>query len=377
MNESAPPHDAISLDQLHRVLVAKLAHLGDVLLASPVVSALRRHLPAAEIDALVYADTAPMLSGHPDLAQLFVLDRRKASVLQRVHMELDLLRNLRARRYDLIVYLSDKPRGAWLARLTGTRYAVTGEKRSRPGLWRRSFTHFYPIPRGNTRHTVEVHLDALRRIGIYPQADERRVTLVPGAAAEQAIERRLDAHGLAPRGFVHIHPTSRWLFKCWPMAQLAQLINILNERCERVVITASPDAPEMAMIEALTHRLDKPVINLAGQLSLKELAALIARARIFLGVDSVPMHIASAMGTPVVALFGPSGEIEWGPWQTAHRIVTSNHSCRPCGINGCGGSNRSECMEVLAVERVLAAFDALLRETRGNGAASRVVKLSA
>jgi heptosyltransferase-3 len=78
------------------------------------------------------------------------------------------------------------------------------------------------------------------------------------------------------------------------------------------------------------------------------------------------MHIAAAMQTPVVALFGPSGEIEWGPWQVAHRVVTSSaYPCRPCGNDGCGGGKVSECLTTLPVERVRAALDALLAETEG------------
>jgi heptosyltransferase-3 len=96
-------------------------------------------------------------------------------------------------------------------------------------------------------------------------------------------------------------------------------------------------------------------------LSLKHLAALTARAKLFIGVDSAPMHMAAAMQTPVVALFGPSGELEWGPWHVPHRVVASNdHPCRPCGIDGCGGGKVSECLTRLPQEAVLSAVDALI-----------------
>jgi heptosyltransferase III len=353
--------DAIAPEALRRVLVVKLAHFGDVLLASPVLTVLKNHAPQAEIDALVYAETAPMLTGHPALAELFTIDRgwRSRGALHQLRCEWQLLRRLRGRRYDLIVALSDKPRIAWLARLTGARYAVTADRADRPPFWRRSFSHFYPVARGNTRHTVETHLDALRRIGIWPDANERRVVLVPGEAAEQRAEALLAWHGL-PRGrFVQIHPGSRWLFKSWPAERVAELINTLHERGERVVLTGASQGNEAAYLREVFARLRYPVCNLTGKLSLKELAAVTARARLFVGVDSAPLHIASAMGTAAVALFGPSGEVEWGPWQIRHRIVASAHTCRPCGINGCGGSNRSECLETLPLGRVLAAIDEL------------------
>jgi heptosyltransferase-3 len=105
-------------------------------------------------------------------------------------------------------------------------------------------------------------------------------------------------------------------------------------------------------------------VDLSGALGLRELAALTREARAFVGVDSAPMHIAAAAGTPVVALFGPSGDAEWGPWQVAQRVVTSTeHPCRPCGNDGCGGGKVSECLTTLPVERVHAALRALIAET--------------
>jgi heptosyltransferase-3 len=112
-----------------------------------------------------------------------------------------------------------------------------------------------------------------------------------------------------------------------------------------------------------------PILNLAGALSIKELGALAARARLFVGVDSMPMHLAAAMGVPVLALFGPSGELEWGPWNVPHEVVTSAHPCRPCGNDGCGGGKLSECLTTLEVAPVLAAAQRLL-EARDNVAAA-------
>jgi heptosyltransferase-3 len=106
--------------------------------------------------------------------------------------------------------------------------------------------------------------------------------------------------------------------------------------------------------------LQRPVVDLSGTLDLKQLGALIAGARAFIGVDSVPMHIAAALGTPTVALFGPSGDIEWGPWQVPHRIVTTPYPCRPCGQDGCGGSKISDCLMTITPGQVLAALDDLL-----------------
>jgi heptosyltransferase-3 len=202
-------------------------------------------------------------------------------------------------------------------------------------------------------------------------AEDRRVTLVPGVAAEARIDALLAPHGLVRGGFVHVHPASRWAFKCWPAERVAALCDALAARGLPIVLTSAPDANEMALIAAVqaararsavtcprsgvpgTQSEPAPTLDLSGQLSLKELAALAARARLFVGVDSAPMHIAAAMGTPTVGIFGPSGDREWGPWDNEgggrHRVVASLvHPCRPCGRAGCDDSKVSDCLVSLA-----------------------------
>ena len=344
--------DAVPLGECGRALVVKLRHHGDVLLAAPVLSVLKAHAPAIEVDALVYDDTAPMLAGHPALARLHTAGRdwRSLGALDRLRRETSLLGELRARRYDLLVHLSEQPRGAWLARALGVRWGVGPINASRGWFWEKSFTHLYPLARN--RHHVELNLDALRRIGVQPGTDQRKVVFVPGAAAEAKVRE------LVTGPFVHMHPASRWRFKCWPAERNAALADRLADEGHRVVMTSAPD--ETPFIDEILGRMKSQPVNLAGKLSLKELGALTARARLFVGVDSMPMHLAAAMGVPTVALFGPSSEIAWGPWNVAQRVVTTAHSCRPCGMDGCGGGKVSECLTQLSVETVHAAARELL-----------------
>jgi len=359
--------DAVDLARARRALVVKLRHHGDVLLASPVFSVLRAHAPQLEIDALVYDDTREMLTLHPAIGEVHAVGRswRGLALPARLAREWRLLASLRARRYDLLVSLTEHPRGAWLARLLGVAHAVAPEQPHRGRLWRKSFTHLYRLPRNGRRHAVEVNLDALRRIGVYPDEGERGLVLVPGDEAEATIRTRLGALGLAEGGFVHLHPASRWRFKCWPAAKTAALVDALARDGERVVLTAAPSEPELELVRAIRAACTTETIDLSGQLTLKQLAALAGRARLFVGVDSAPMHIAAAMGTPVVALFGPSGELEWGPWRVPHRVIASDaHPCRPCGNDGCGGGKVSECLTTLPVERVHAAARELLAGAR-------------
>jgi heptosyltransferase-3 len=351
--------DTVDFSAVRRVLITKLRHHGDVLITSPVFSALKAHAPHLEIDALVYRETAPMLANHPSISRIFTIDRqwKKQGVLAQGRDEWKLLSELRERQYDLLVHLTEHWRGAWLKRLLRIRHAVAPQ---RPGVspwWKRSFTHLYALPRGTMRHMVEVNLDALRKIGVFPYGDVKRLVLVPGADAEARVDAMLREHGLAPRSFIQLHPGSRWLFKCWPSDRVAELTRRLVGEGERIVMTGAPDPVELSMVERILSEVPSGVVNLAGTLTLPELAALTARARGFIGVDSAPMHIASAMGTPAIALFGPSGEIRWRPWMVVHRVVASDvHPCRPCGNDGCGGSKVSDCLTTLPVDRVHAAL---------------------
>ena len=349
-------NDAVPLGECRRALVLKLRHHGDVLLSAPVLSVLKARAPGLEVDALVYDDTAPMLEGHPALSQLHVVGRkwRSEGAFSRLAKEAGLFKALRARGYDLIVHLSEQPRGAWLARWLGARYSVAPKIANRGKYWQRSFTHYYPLVA--RRHMVEVNLDALRRIGVQPALDERKVLFVPGAQAEQAVDKLL---GGGP--FIHLHPASRWRFKCWTAEKNAQLIERFAAEGHQVVVTAAPD--ETQMIDEILAKAKAKPLNLAGKLTLKQLGALAARARLFVGVDSMPMHLAAAMGVPTVALFGPSGESEWGPWNVAHRVVKSAHTCRPCGQDGCGGGKLSECLTLLPVDAVHAAARELLAKS--------------
>ncbi len=311
----------------------------------------------------MYRDTEPMLSGHPAIANVFTIDRgwkQEDWTAQMAH-EWRLLRALRARHYDLIVHLTENPRGAVLSLLLKPPYSVARDYPAKRGrLWRNSFTHLYqasgPAPyRGNASGcpAPDRHLSASRTSAAW--------CWCPGPRPSARCARLLARHGLAPKGFIHLHPTSRWMFKSWEVDKNAALIMALQEAGEPVVLTAAPSEPELQYAARVTARLKKPVVDLSGKLNLKQLAALTAQAKCFVGVDSVPMHIAAAMQTPTVVLFGPSGEFEWGPWQVQSRVLTSHHSCRPCGQDGCGNSKISECLTSIPVEQVFNAVRELLR----------------
>jgi len=242
------------LQQVERALVIKLRHHGDVLLTSPLFSILRHYRPGIEIDALVYEETASVLQDHPAIHHIHTVKKGAG-----IATDWRLAQTLRARRYDLVLHLTESWRGALLCRYLRPRIAVTARwpRRARSRFWQRSFTHHYPLPQ-RLRHTVEKHLDALRCLGIHPPPEERALLMVPGSEAEIRINRILDRHGLRGRSFIHFHPTSRWLFKCWGVAQCSRFIALLQQRGHTVVITAAPTAAELERVKAILEPLEKP-----------------------------------------------------------------------------------------------------------------------
>lgn len=353
-----------NLDNVKKVLVVKLRHHGDVLLTSPVFSNLQKRLPKASIDAFIYHDTLPMLDGHPAIASFILYDRawKKLPFLSKWAKEWSILQKIRKSGYDLVINLTEGDRGALAAMVSGAFIRVGFDPEGK-GFWGKDKVYTHIVKSCKTpRHTVERQLDALRRIGIFPAPQERDLFL------HIAEEEHSTAYVSFP--YIVVHPVSRWRFKCWPIAQVAQLIENLHAKGQRVVITASSDPNEMVMVGDIVAKIpDIPVVNLAGKLSLKELSALIAKAAGLITVDSVPLHIASAVKTPVVALFGPTSEKNWGPWMHPKaRVVAQNFSCRPCFQDGCGGSKMSDCLHTLPAERVLEAVEDLfaLAETQNS-----------
>jgi heptosyltransferase-3 len=356
LSQGFAPADAVDFSRVQRVLVVKLRFHGDVLLTTPVLAALKRHYPHLAVDALVYAETQSMVAGHPAIDRLFVIDRnwRMSGTLAQLREEWRLLRELRARRHDLLICLTEQWRCAWLARLLPVRHAVVGEyPRRRSRLWRASFTHHYaqPFPRDR----IESHLDSLRRIGCPVSREDKRASLPPAPDAAARVAALLAQHGLRPKEFVLVHPTSRRVYKCWMPERYAEVMNRLGATGVPVVLTAAPSAVERQFVGEILGSLTANVLDLTGKLSLPELGELIRQAGCFLGVDSVPMHMAAAAGTPLVALFGPSNQAIWAPKGPGATVLSSTtRECLPCMKHGCGNSGYSECLEDVTVERVLA-----------------------
>lgn len=346
------------LKNVKKVLVIKLRHLGDVLLTGPVFGALKRAMPDASIDAFVWSECAAMLEGHLAVSGVVEYDRgwKKLGFFKKILKEAALLWKIRKGKYDLVINLTEGDRGAIVARVSGASIRVGYDPKGGGFFGKKGcYTHTVKVCPG-VRHTVERNLDAVRRLGIFPKFEERELFLHVPEKAVQTVREKVQGP------YVLIHPASRWRFKCWPTQRVRELVKELCERGEKLVFTSGPDKEERAMVEEICRGF--PALNLAGKISLKELAALIQGAKALICVDSAPLHMASALKTPTVALFGPSSEKTWGPWRNDRaRVVAETMSCRPCYQDGCGGSKVSDCLHTLSVEKVLAAYDSLEEKT--------------
>ncbi len=352
------------LSPVKKILVAKLRHHGDVLLASPVFSILKNRLPEASIDAYIYKDTYPMLEGHPAISNFLFSDKewKKKSRAYRIISELKLLKKIRAEKYDLVINLTEGDRGAVAAKVSKSPLCV-GIDPEGGGMFRKKECYSHLVKHTHLpRHTVEKQLDALRVLGIFPSIDERELVFHLEDSVEEKVLKLLADSGITSGKFILIHPVSRWLFKCWPAKHFSELITHLSKSGYQIVVTSSSDPAELKIAEEILANVPVGAAHhFGGKTSLKELGALIQLAKLVITVDSVPLHLTSVFKTPVIALFGPTSEKTWGPWQNPRsRVLTENMSCRPCFRPGCGGSGKSDCLETLSLQKVLEQVHSLI-----------------
>jgi heptosyltransferase III len=307
----------------NRILLIKLRHHGDVLLSTPVISTLRSHYPDAEIDVLVYRETIPMLSRHPDIQYLFGLERSLHG-WQKIHHLWNLYRKLSRRHYDWVLHLSDQWNGALLTRILKPKEAVGFDyPKRRNKYWRQCFTRLAQIAPSDSLHAVEQNLRAVEALGLTVAASDKRCTMAICQEDRDDIRQKLASLGIHG-AYIVVHPPARWFFKCWEDDRFAEVIQALSNDGWPVIVSGGGSEQELTLVGNIMSRVHSPrVHSLAGQLTLNTLAALIDGARLFIGVDSVPMHMAAALQTDCVALFGPSKLNEWHPWMTRSIVINA------------------------------------------------------
>lgn len=300
------------------ILIIKLRFHGDMLLTTPLISTLKANYPDAKIDVLLYQDTMPILSANPEIHQLYGLKRKTGTLAEKIHNFSEIRQALKKNNYDLIVNLADQWPIALLVKSLGGRSIALDRGNDLKGkLWRLFFSD---CVRPQGEHIIEQNRTVLSPLALPETQQPDRMSLY--YRQEDADRVFSLAPQLHNQPYIVIQPTARQRFKCWDNDKFAQVVDYLKTRGFEVVLTCGPSQDDLRVVHDIhAQSLHKPDITLAGKTSFLELAALIDNAALYIGVDSAPMHMAAALNTPLVCLFGPTDHKKWRPWSDDSIVI--------------------------------------------------------
>jgi len=336
------------LGTIQKILVIKLRYIGDVLLTTPVLSNVRINFPKVKLDVLVNSGTEEVLSYNRDIDSVLLVER--GSLI----WQYAFIKALRRTGYDLVIDLTDSDRSAIISFLTNSpvRVGYNSENRWRGWL----YTHVVPA-NCNNMHIVDYQLEALHFLKLLVKTKELRLLVAPpddSFVKDLVHEYKLDDG----RPVILMHPGARWWFKSWPVENFARLADALQQKlnCHVVLSGSQFDQGIIGEIQALMR---SKVISLAGITTIIQLAALLKYCTLYVGNDNGVMHVAAAMRTPVVAFFGLTNPLLWGPLGSGHRVFYKKIDCSPCWPKGCVRGDQS-CMRQITVEEVFIAVQKML-----------------
>ena len=316
-----------------RILFIRLRSMGDCLLLTAPIRALKAEFPKFRITVLVEPRFADCFDANPDVDEILTRPTK-----------LSFAARLLTRRFHAIVNLHGGPTSllyscmAWGKRIGGEHYKAA------------AFYHgFLPSPAPDA-HTVESTMAYMRWLGLQTEEPPKlRYEVHPKEAARMQ-------QTLRGRSYAVIHPGAVFATKRWSAGHYGELARRLAARGLTIVLTAG--AGEEAWVSEAAREIERSVILLG--LSIPELAELIRGARLYVGNDSGPMHLAAAVGTPVVAIWGSSDSRRWRPWEVEHRVVQNPFECNPCPGYRCLVADSPLCIESVTVAQVNAAAEELL-----------------
>ena len=339
------------------ILIVKLSAVGDVIHTLPSLAVLRKLYPEANITWVVEDASSDILSGHPYLDRLIVSHRKqwiedvKRGRFAKTAREIRaFIRELRRQPYDLVIDFHGLMKSAVLVLLSsGKRKLGYDSMQELSGLFLNE-----KIPEDMNKHAIDRYLDFPRHLG----ADIREPEFLIPIRQENIdrVDEYLRRNGIDRKdAFVAVSPVALWDTKLWPDEKFALLCDrIVEELKVSVVFTGA----ERGRLDRIRSRMRSPSINLGGETTLKDLACLYQRSSLLVTTDSGPMHVAAAVGTPVVALFGPTDPARTGPYGEGHAVIRKELSCSPCFLKKC---DSMKCMTDITVEEV---FDAVRKKYR-------------
>jgi predicted lipopolysaccharide heptosyltransferase III len=333
---------------MRNILIIKLRYIGDVLLATPTVRTIKAAQPDVRVTMMVNRGTEDVLSGNQDLDEIVILDKGSLAAQWR------LIAGLRRRRFDTVIDLTDGDRSAFLSWISGAPVRIGFNDEHR---WRgRCYTQVVqPVP--GVRHRIDRDLEALKPMSIQSGSKDLQLWLTPEEA--NSADQLLDQLGVQrSQPIVILQPGARYWFKAWPPERFAELADLLTSQYGCQVLIGGSDQ-DINLAQQVRQMAKSSPIIMAGRTTIKQFAAIAKKSALFVGSDSGAMHIASAVGTPVVALFGPSSPREWGPRGGPVEVLYKELDCRSCFHPTCTRGEEN-CMRLIAVDEVFAAAQRLL-----------------
>ena len=350
-----------------KILLVRLRLIGDVVFTTPLIRALRRHHPTARLTYVVEPGSAAVVRGNPHLDEVIVLPKSRGWA--RLRDDLAAARDLRARRFDVVIDLHGGPRSAWLTWATGARRRIGYAMAGRSWMYTDSVVR---APDLTPRHSVRNQWDLLGPLGIAdpdPGTDPVEMTEDPAAAGR--VEAWLQEAGItAANPLVVVHVSAGNPFRRWPAESFVGLVTALASAGpeRRILLTSGPSelAAAAAIASEAGRRLGRelPVVH-SVDFDMLELRSLIARAAVYIGGDSGPAHVAATTGTPIVQILGPTLPERSRPWRDARwfseTIDAGTLPCRPCHQRHCVPGD-FRCLTTIGADRVAAAAERALKE---------------
>lgn len=369
---------------MRRILAICTSHIGGVLLITPALELLRQFFPQAEISVLVRRGTEAVLENNPHIKEIYtdgeltsnqqMHKSTKSSLAKRysqIPRGLRLVRKLRRQYFDLAIDFNGSDRAAILAFFSGAKARV-GFKDAGGFIGKsRLFTELYPTSDPRKHRVLQVTDLVFQLAHNRPECASIRpavggLVLKPTAENLNRAEAQWNEQTAYVGPRILVHPTSRVAYKCWSQEKWAEVIRRLQKDfAARVLLTCSPDEKEIKMAEQILKLCPERPASMLGAINLGQLAALIQSAALFLGVDSAPMHIAAAVGTPVIAVFGPSDDAVWSPWGKENRVMRRPCPCLEKKQTLCSPLKGMDCLNNVPVDEVYQAAAVVLSRSAG------------
>ena len=336
-----------------RILLIRLDRLGDVVLSTPAIAAVRAAYPDAHLAMMVRPECLDAVEGLPGVNEVILYDRDGAhhSVVSTIRFA----RALRRQRFDAALVLHPTNRSHWLAFLAGIPRRI-GWHRKCGWLLTCRLPH---VKHEGAKHESDYTLDVVRALGIEPA--ERRLRFPQHPPAAERVERWLAQRGAAPNArLIAIHPSASCISKRWMPEHFAAVADALIEEGYQVVVIAGP--ADQAFGEAMIRACRKPVLDSCGAFSIAELGELLRRCELLISNDSGPVHVAVAVGTPVVDIFGRNqaglSPLRWGPLGPRDTVIHKEVGCPVCLAHNCDIAFK--CLTEISVPEVLSAAQTIL-----------------